>query len=80
MNNNHNTVKEKKNLRRNYSMFQGIEYNQDYDNKNNYKNRAVNNNYRFIINNNYYNKNNKNENHLSRKSPIVHRQRRKEKW
>ena len=65
---NPNSSQEKKNLKRNLSMKEGVEFNQDYENKNNFKNRAVNNNYRFIINNNYYNKNNKNLNHLASES------------
>ena len=65
---NPNSLREQKNLKRNLSMIPGIESNQDYENKSNFKNRAVNNNYRFIINNNYYNKNNKNSNHLASES------------
>ena len=62
-------TKSKNNLKRNFSLAMGLDNNQDYDSKNNYKNRAVNNNYRFIINNNYYNKNNnKNMNHLASES------------
>ena len=48
-----------KNLQKNNNIAQSVNYDQNYSSRSssNYKNKGINNNYKFIINNNYYNKN-----------------------